>query len=355
MKTTSITVPLICSAFLLAGCAATRTVEKTANGAPVYIDQIPEAQKQSLRGNIAKGLNDGLASYRFTSGDEIEVVYHVAPVTEVKEYTLGVKDEIELEFSYHPKLNRTVTIRPDGQITLPGKGDIMAAGLTPTGLASAIVAAYKDSLQNPTVTVSVKTFSSRIDLLKNALVARDGGAQARLAPVTPGGNVYLPLLPEIRASGRTVGELQDEINRKYQDEFRNLKVSVLVKSIAGSRLFVFGEVQKPGAIMTAKPMTVLQAIAQAGGALPTGSLDHVKVLYWPDATEARVRTVNLFNVINDSKLEEDILLPGNSVVFVPMTTIARMDKAVEQYIKGLFMYNGASLGFFYDLRGESLR
>lgn len=337
---------------LVAGCAATRTVETDSRGNSVYINEIPETEKQTIRSNIIKGLNNGLESYRFSSGDELEVIYHIAPVVETNDYLLGVSDEIEVEFYYHPKMSRLAVVRPDGRITLPGKGDFMAAGLKPTALASVIQSGYRDMLQDPLVTVNVKKFSSKIDLLKTALNNKESGNYGRTTFVTPDGSIHLPLLSGIPASGKTLSELNDEINRHYQTQFKDFRVSLNLKSIAGNRIFVFGEVQKAGAINSAKSMTVAQAIAHAGGASPLGALDSVKVVYWGDANEAKVRTVNLFNIVNEAKLEEDLLLPNNSIIYVPMTTIAKMDKFVDQYVKGLFLFNGTNIGLFYDLKGQ---
>jgi len=124
-----------------------------------------------------------------------------------------------------------------------------------------------------------------------------------------------------------------------------LQISLLIESITGSRVFVFGEVRNPGVLTSGKPLTAVQAIASAGGILPTGSWEKVKVMHWDSKNETSLRTVNINNVMMDMKLEEDLILPANSVVFVPKTTIAKVDQFIDQYIKQLFLLNGTSLSF----------
>ena len=45
-------------------------------------------------------------------------------------YRLQIKDQIDVEFAFHPEMNRTVRVRPDGMISVPRKNDVKVAGLT---------------------------------------------------------------------------------------------------------------------------------------------------------------------------------------------------------------------------------
>ena len=58
--------------------------------------------------------------------------------------------------------------------------------------------------------------------------------------------------------------------------------------------------------------TALQAITTAGGALTTGSMENVKVVYWTPEGESHVRTLNLMAVLNGEDIEQDMLLPSDT-------------------------------------------
>lgn len=75
------------------------------------------------------------------------------------DYVLGTGDILKIEFSYSQNLNRQLTIRPDGKITLPLKGETMAAGITPAELNKKITSLYADTLKDPVITVSVEGFN----------------------------------------------------------------------------------------------------------------------------------------------------------------------------------------------------
>lgn len=343
--------------FVSAGCSSVETtgsiIRKT-DGELVQsrdISELPEGEKLKLRQNLVKEVKEGLTKYRLSPGDMLEVMYHISLVSEAQDYRLGINDEINVDFYYQPQINRTLVVRPDGKITLPIKGDFRAAGLKPVELAAVIKKEYSDILNDPVVTVSVNKYSSKINELQKAITNAPRG-QAKLVTIGPDGNIYLPLLKSVKASGKTIDELKDIINNEYRYEFNNLSVSILIERITGNRIFVFGEAQRTGPIPVDKPMTILQAIAASGGVLPTGSLENVKIMYWNDKNEPVLKTVNLQSMMDNLKLEEDIIVPNNSVIFIPKTTIAKMNKWVDQYIRQLFLWQGESLGFSYDLRGS---
>lgn len=77
------------------------------------------------------------------------------------EYRLGRGDLLEIKFYKNERFTREQAVRPDGRITLERIGDIVAAGLTPTQLDSAITKAYTSFVIDPEVTVFVKEFSSQ--------------------------------------------------------------------------------------------------------------------------------------------------------------------------------------------------
>jgi polysaccharide export outer membrane protein len=77
------------------------------------------------------------------------------------DYILGTDDTIHVDVWKEPTISGPLTIRPDGKITLPLCGDIMASGLTPMALAAVITEKLKETIVNPTVTVTVTAANSK--------------------------------------------------------------------------------------------------------------------------------------------------------------------------------------------------
>jgi polysaccharide export outer membrane protein len=87
----------------------------------------------------------------------------------------------------------------------------------------------------------------------------------RIVPVRPDGRISLPLAGEIEAAGRTPAELQAGLVKALSPFIQDTQVAVLVREINGARVFVLGEVARPGGFPLRGPMTVVQAMALAGG------------------------------------------------------------------------------------------
>ena len=87
----------------------------------------------------------------------------------------------------------------------------------------------------------------------------------RVVPVRPDGKISIPLAGEIEAAGKTPRELQTTVTRALDPWIRDTQVAVLVREINGAKVFVLGEVTKPGGFALRGPLSVMQAIALAGG------------------------------------------------------------------------------------------
>src|SRR5271156_4757079 len=88
---------------------------------------------------------------------------------------------------------------------------------------------------------------------------------SRLVPVRPDGKISLPLLNDVQAAGLTPMELAAVISDGLKKYINNPQVTVSVSTINSRRVYVTGEVTKPGAFPMLPNMTVLQALTSAGG------------------------------------------------------------------------------------------
>jgi polysaccharide export outer membrane protein len=87
----------------------------------------------------------------------------------------------------------------------------------------------------------------------------------RVVPVRPDGKITLPLAGEVEAAGKTPSELQAGLTKALAPYIQDTAVAVLVREINGARVYVLGEVTRPGGFPLRGPLTVMQAIALAGG------------------------------------------------------------------------------------------
>lgn len=96
--------------------------------------------------------------------------------------------------------------------------------------------------------------------------------------VRPDGRVTLPLIDEIVVAGRTVNEVSTEVSQGYRRFVQDARVSVIVEEVHSYRVFVSGKVQRAGEFESRTPLTVMQALALAGGGARGADMDGIIIL-----------------------------------------------------------------------------
>ena len=138
---------------------------------------------------------------------------------------------------------------------------------------------------------------------------------SRVVPVRPDGNLTLPLIGEIRASGMTAAELQGKITTELRKYLENPDVTVIVQEARSKRFNVVGEVQKPGSFVIAQPTTVLDAVALVGGFRDFAQTKKMYVLRVSGNGTTQRLPFNYQKVIKGENQQQNILLePGDTVV-----------------------------------------
>ena len=151
----------------------------------------------------------------------------------------------------------------------------------------------------------------REDVLDIA-VWRDGEL-SRVLPVRPDGFISMPMAGEIKAEGRTALQLADEIKEKLRPFVQEPRVTVIVREVNSSRVFVTGEVAHPGSFPLRGRVSLIQAVALAGGFSDFANKEGLVVVRpGKDGGSYPVRFSDLVSA--DEHSEEVVLMPGDTVV-----------------------------------------
>lgn len=138
---------------------------------------------------------------------------------------------------------------------------------------------------------------------------------SRVVPVRPDGKISLPLAGEMDAAGKTASELQRGIAKVLASYVREPAVSVLVREINASRVYVLGEVVRPGGFPLRGPMTVVQAIAIAGGRTPYAG---DRVVWLRDKHDGKTEKATLsFGDLMKGEESSELWLASGDVLYVP--------------------------------------
>ena len=132
--------------------------------------------------------------------------------------------------------------------------------------------------------------------------------------VRPDGMITLPLIRDIKAAGLTPDELADRIQTAMREFITDASVAVTVRQMNSRKVFITGEVAKPGAYPLASSMTVMQLIAVAGGLTEFAEGKSISVMR-VEGVQTRSYPFDYKNVANGKKPAQNITLkPGDTVV-----------------------------------------
>lgn len=137
---------------------------------------------------------------------------------------------------------------------------------------------------------------------------------SRSVPVRPDGKISLPLLNDVQAAGLTPMQLQASLHDALKKFISDPQVTVIVTQVNSRRIFVLGEVPRPGAFPMLPHMTVLQAISTAGGFSQFAKEKGVYVLRTENGRQVTI-PFNYKEVVRGKRPDQNIeLKPGDTIV-----------------------------------------
>ena len=169
------------------------------------------------------------------------------------EYRLERSDVVEVKYRYTPEFDQTLTIGPDGHVSLTGLGDSVAAGLTVDQLREKLVTVSSQRLVHPEITVTLKEFDK-------------------------------------------------------------------------PHVYVEGEVNTPGRVELRGDLSIMDAIAVAGGFKNVAKQSEVLILDRSDTQHAVTRVVNVKKLVATHRLEEAVQLHPGAVIYVPQDGLSKAER-----------------------------
>jgi polysaccharide biosynthesis/export protein len=140
---------------------------------------------------------------------------------------------------------------------------------------------------------------------------------SRTLPVSPDGNISLPLVGDLTASGRTPVQLQSEIKQRLLVYFSDPEVNVSLQQAKSHKFNIVGEVEKPGSYVMTTPLSVLDGIAVAGGLRDFAKETKIYVLREnADGSHTRL-PFNYKKVIRGNDLRQNVQLQPRDTIVVP--------------------------------------
>lgn len=134
--------------------------------------------------------------------------------------------------------------------------------------------------------------------------------------VRPDGAISVPLLGEINVRNKTISDLQKLITSEYEKYIPEPVVTVSTKSIMGNKVFVVGNVNRPGEIVMNQQIDVMQALGIAGGISTFADVNAIKILRRENNGQMII-PFRYGDIERGENLEQNIVLLSGDVLIVP--------------------------------------
>ncbi len=133
--------------------------------------------------------------------------------------------------------------------------------------------------------------------------------------VPPSGRISLSLIPGgVFVNGKTVDEVAAMITKRYEEFIIEPQVTVSLDKAGSYRYSILGDVLQPGVRLMNHRMTVTEALAEAGGVLPTGDKSKVVVLRRGADARPVPMVVNVSRIYKGQAPDNTYLVPGDQII-----------------------------------------
>jgi polysaccharide export outer membrane protein len=278
--------------------------------------------------------------YRLRVDDQLDFVFRVTRDKISGPYKLNVGDEVMIESAAEGELRRTVTVLPDGSITLPLVGSIQAAGMSVGQLRDHLDEDYKKFFNTPSMTVTPVKVDTQLEDLRYTVSGRSGfGGQVLQGRVTPEGTIQLPAVGSVPAQGLTLDEFKVELAERFSEEIQGVEVMPVLRERAPRYVYVLGEVRSPGRFELTAPTTVMQAISMAGSWTVGAKIANVVVFRRGDDWRLIATSLDLSAALLGKSPcpAAEIWVSDADLIIVPKSKILRADNFIDLvFTRGIY-------------------
>ncbi len=134
--------------------------------------------------------------------------------------------------------------------------------------------------------------------------------------VRPDSAFSFPLAGDISTEGLSIVDLQAELTKRLSRYISTPVVTVSVTAVLGNKVYVIGQVSKPGEFVVNPQVDVMQALSMAGGLTPFAATNDIKILRRTGSRQIAL-SFKYNDVLKGKHLEQNVMLQSGDIVVVP--------------------------------------
>jgi len=149
--------------------------------------------------------------------------------------------------------------------------------------------------------------------------------------VRPDGFISLQMIDDLRVEGLTVSELKKRLEKAYDEILLTPMISVTILEFVAPRIYIGGQINKPGRYDLRDGQTLVQVIFLAGGFTPDANKKMVMHARPNGKGDWQIQSANVSKILNQKGAEKDLMLEDGDYIFIPESKISQINKAIEGF------------------------
>ena len=254
----------------------------------------------------------------------IGLLFALPLMAQAADYVIGEGDSLDISVWGVKDLQFSVKVRPDGKITVPGLGEVLASGSTPSALQSNLGERLKELVKNPIVTVTVR------EITNSKVYIFGGGVKSTVYELSRRTSLLqlLCVLSDLKGADlnkayllRNGQKVKSDLHKLFiggqveEDALLESGDSLFLPLLTDKSVYVLGAVTTPKAIEFREGMKVMEAILESGGFTKFADQNDV-VVRRKDGKEALTLEVKAKRLFKEGDLSQNIELKAGDYVMV---------------------------------------
>jgi polysaccharide export outer membrane protein len=154
---------------------------------------------------------------------------------------------------------------------------------------------------------------------------------ARSEPVGPDGRISFDLIGSVYVEDKTSDEIDAEITKLLSEYIKDVEVTVIIAGYEARRVFVLGEVGRPGPYLIKKNMTIMDAISEAGTPTRKAKLSKVKLIKgYSTASNQQILDVDVRKIMKNGELNRNLSLADGDIIMVQPDGLSKVGYFMEK-------------------------
>ena len=213
-------------------------------------------------------------------------------------------------------------------------GTIATTGLAKDSSPVAITTNLMDTSASTVSSDQVYRLRQGDELTIDVVQQADLGANKTFT-IRPDGYVSFPMVGNIRADGMTVEEFAQSLSNSLATYIINPDVSVNVTKLGGVRVYVFGEINKPGAYTLTKSSTVIDAIGAAGSFNWDTAKKKIFLIHQNNPTKPI--EINLNNILKTGDMSQNYIMREGDILYLTKNSKINFARDIAPILTGAYM------------------